>query len=152
MAGIKLNPGMKYGLFGALVMLTLGEWVPQPTGSVVLWSALSLQAVLGFWIIWRRLRLPWLSVGTGAAFLVSAAMIPISARGLNLATLALALPLPLVAAIWIGVLIVPLTVGLESSRNSREWQAWSTRMTHASLWEMLTFRHIPDLHGSSSKQ
>lgn len=143
--------GVKYGLFLALLMFALGEWAPQPTGAIVLWTALSVQAVLGLWITWRRRRLPWFSAGAIAALLVCLAMIPVSARGLNLATIATELPLLVVVAIWSAVLFVPLSIGAKSLRDSPEWRAWSTRVERATLWEMITFRHVPNIGPKSDR-
>lgn len=141
--------GVKYGLFLSLLIFALDTWAPQPAGSIVLWTALSVQAVLGLWIVWRRLRLPWFSAGAIAALLVSLAMIPISARGLNLATIATEMPLLVVVAIWSAVLVVPLSIGAESLRDSPEWRAWSARVERATLWDMITFRHVPSIRSKS---
>jgi hypothetical protein len=143
--------GVKYGLFLALLMFALGKWAPQPAGSIVLWTALSVQTVLGLWITWHRLRLPWFSAGGIAALLVCLAMIPVSARGLNLATIGTELPQLVAVAIWSAVLFVPLSIGLESLRNSPEWRAWSARMERATLWEMITFRHVPNIGPKSDR-
>ncbi len=137
--------GIKYGLFLGPLMLVLGEWAPQPVGSIVLWALLTVQSVLGLWITWRRLRLPWFAAGSVAALLVSLAMIPISARGLNLATIATELPLAEVAAIWSTILFVPLSIGLESLRGSPEWREWSASTERATLWQMITFQHVPNV-------
>ena len=141
----------KYGLLLALLMFALGQWAPQPAGSVVLWTALSVQAAFGLWIIWHRLRLPWLLAGSIAALLVFLVMIPISARGLNLATIAIELPLLAVVAIWSALLFVPLSLGLESLRKSPEWQAWSAHAEHATLWDMITFRHVPHIRAKAHR-
>ena len=143
--------GVKYGLLLAFLMFALGEWAPQPAGSIAFWTALSLQAALGLWITWHRLRLPWFSAGAIAALVVCLTMIPVSARGLNLATIATELPLLLVVAIWSAVLFVPLSIGLESLRNSPEWRAWSARVERATLWEIITFRHVPNLGPKSDR-
>jgi hypothetical protein len=34
--------GFKYGLMVATLIFVLGSWAPQPAGSIVLWSALSV--------------------------------------------------------------------------------------------------------------
>jgi hypothetical protein len=46
-------------------------------------------------------------------------------------TIATELPLVVVVAIWSAVLFVPLSIGLESLRNSPEWRAWSERLERA---------------------
>jgi hypothetical protein len=135
--------GFKYGLFIASLMFALDEWAPQPTGSMVLWTLLAALMLRSLWVASRRLRLPWLAAGGAAGFLVSLAMIPISARGLNVASIATELPLVDVAAIWSALLFVPLCVGLESLRESPEWRAWSARTEHATFWELVTLRHAP---------
>jgi hypothetical protein len=132
-------------------MVALGQWAPQPAGSILLWTMLSVQSAAGLWIEWRRLRLPWLTAGGIAALLVSLVMIPLSARGLNLATIATALPVPAVVAIWSALLCVPLSVGLETLRASPEWRAWSAHMEHTTVWEMITYRHMPDLRPKSNR-
>ncbi len=143
--------GFKYGLIIGTLMFLLGHWAPQPTGSIVLWSALSAHAGLGLWITWHRLRLPWFLAGGVAALLASLTMIPLSARGLDLATILTELPLPLAVAIWSAILFVPLAIGLEALRNSPEWKAWSARSERASLWEMITFQHVPHLEQRSDR-
>jgi hypothetical protein len=49
------------------------------------------------------------------------------------------------------VLFVPLSIGLESLRNSPEWRAWSARTEHATLWQMITFRHVPNVRPKSDR-
>jgi len=75
-------------------------------------------------------------------------MIGVSARGLDLVTMIPVLPTAFVGSIWLGFLLVPICLGLESLRNSREWQAWSASMGRTRVRDMLLFRHVPDLHGS----
>jgi hypothetical protein len=140
-----MTAGVKFGLCFGIVMAALTRWAPQPAGSVVFWTIMGAQSVLSLWIVWRRLRLPWFTIGGVAALLTSLAMIPISARGLNLATIATELPLGLVAAVWSALLFVPLSVGLEALRDSPEWRAWAARTKGATLWEMITFRHVPNV-------
>src|SRR3954451_1265612 len=84
--------GVKYGLLLASLLFVLGTLAPQPAGSIVFWTALSVHAVFGLGITWRRLRLPSFSAGGLAALFVCLAMISISARRLNLATIATELP------------------------------------------------------------
>ena len=144
--------GAKYGLCLALLMVALGEWAPQPAGSIVLWTLLSIQAAVGVRLIWRHLRLPWCTAGGVAALSVFVAMAVLcvsSGRGLNLATIVTVLPLSAVIVIWGAVMFVPLCLGLEALRNSPEWRAWSAHMERASLWEMVTFHHIPNLGAKS---
>lgn len=143
-----MSAGVKYGFVLGVLFVLLGQVAPQPAGSVVLWTALSVDAGVSAWIIWRRLPLPWFRVGMIAALLVSLIMIPISARGLNLATIATELPLPAVIAIWLGALWVPLSIGLESLRDSPEWRAWKAHQEHAGLWDVITFRHVPDMRSA----
>jgi|RhiMetdeSRZDD1v2_1073273.scaffolds.fasta_scaffold33417_5 hypothetical protein len=138
-----MSAGARYGL---LLGLFFGLSDRVPGLAIVLWAALSIQEAIGLWITWRRLRLPWFLVGSVAALAVSLVMIPISARGLNLATMIDQLPLPAVVAIWLGIAWVPLSLGLEALRDSPEWRAWRARSEQASLWETITFRHVPDVH------
>jgi hypothetical protein len=143
--------GFKYGLILGTLMILLSHSAPQPAGSIVMWSALSVQAAWGLWITWHRLRLPWFLAGGVAALLVSLTMIPLSARGLDLGTIVTESPLPMVVAIWSGLLFVPLAVGLEALRNSPEWKALSARSERASLWEMITFQHVPHMEQRSDR-
>lgn len=137
--------GAYYGVALAVLMFVLGRWAPQPAGSIALWSMLSAEAALSLWIMWHRLRLPWYSAGCLAALLASLAMIPVSARGLDLATMITELPLPIPVAIWSALLFIPLAIGLESLRDSPEWRALSAQTRRASLWEMITFQHVPHI-------
>jgi hypothetical protein len=82
-AGAGVAAGAKYGIFVGLLMLVLTKWAPQPAGLMLLWAALSVQSARALWIAWHRLRLPWFSAGIVAALIVSLAMIPISAAGLD---------------------------------------------------------------------
>jgi hypothetical protein len=135
--------GLKFGVFVGALIAILGQWAPQPAGSVALWTLVSVEAAVGLPIIWRRLRLPWFTAGAVVVFLVSLAMIPISARGLNLATIATVLPLVDVVAIWSAIVFGLLCAGLGSQRDSREWREWAACVSRATLWEMLTFKHVP---------
>jgi hypothetical protein len=78
-------------------------------------------------------------------------MIPVSARGLDLATMITELPLPIPVAIWSALLFIPLAIGLESLRDSPEWRALSARSERASLWEMITFQHVPHIEPKSDR-
>jgi hypothetical protein len=143
--------GAYYGVVFAVLMFVLGRWAPQPAGSIVLWSLLSAHVAFTLWIMWYRLRLPWYSAGCVAALLASLTMIPVSARGLDLATMVTELPLPIVVAIWSAILFVPLAIGLESLRDSPEWRALSEQTKRASLWEMIRFRHVPQIDRKSDR-
>ncbi len=139
--------GAKYGLIGGLAIVALQDWAPQPAGSILFWSLLSIQIALGSWILWRRtgLRFRWFLLSGIAALLSSAAMVAVSTRGLSLTTMMMELPLGVVAAIWLGILFVPLAVGLESQRHRQAWDEWKRFMADASILDVLRFRHIPDL-------
>ena len=143
--------GFKYGLIVGTMMFMLGRWAPQPAGSIVLWSALSAYDGLSLWIFWHRLRLPWFQAGGVAALLASLTMIPLSARGLDLGTILTELPLPMGVAIWSAILFVPLSIGLEALRGSPDWKALSARSERASLWEMVTFQHVPHIEQRSDR-
>jgi len=144
--------GHKYGLMVVTLIFVLGSWAPQPAGSIVLWSALSAHDGLSLWITWRhRLWLPWFQAGGVAALLASLTMIPLSARGLDLGTILTELPLPMGVAIWSAILFVPLAMGLEALRDSPEWKALSARSEHASLWEVITFQHVPHIERQSDR-
>jgi hypothetical protein len=136
----------KYGFLLGLLYAFLLDVFPRPIGSVIVWTEIAIQAAVVELIVWRRLRLRWFALGGVVGLLTSVAMIFISARGLDLVTVVGILPVPAVIAVWTGLLFVPLSLGLEAARNSEEWRAWSEQTKNASLIDMLTLRHIPDLH------
>ena len=141
-----MTAGAKYGFFLAIIFIALTNWAPQPAGSIVLWSAITIETAVLERIVWKRLRLPWFAAGGVAALIACAAMVPISTRGLDMFSMSRFLPAPLFVLWWICWLLVPLTLGIEALRGSREWRAWSEHMEHVTLRDMLALRHIPNLH------
>lgn len=135
--------GVQYGIVLASLMMVLGEWAPQPAGTILLWTLLSLQLAVGTWIAWRRLRLRWFSAGGMAALYAAVSMIDVSARGLTMKTMVIELPHSEIVAFWLAVACVPVSIGIESWRNAPAWRAFSARLETASLWDVLRFHHIP---------
>ncbi len=139
-----MKGGLRYGAFLGTMMIALTRWAPQSAGSVVLWTALTAETiVLERVVVWKRLRLPWFAVGGIGAVFACAMMIPISARGFDILSVGRVSPMSLVLFWWSCWVLAPLSVGMETLRGSPEWRAWSERMEHVTLLDMLALRHIP---------
>ena len=47
--------------------------------------------------------------------------------------------------LWAGWLAIPVTLYVDMFLHPAKWAAWKDHMNGISLWDMLRFRHIPDL-------
>jgi hypothetical protein len=133
--------GVIYGLFIAAVILLVEKFTPQPLGSAILWVAFAVQLAWAALLTWRRTGLPFAS----AAMLISAAgMMMFAVLGVSVRVVP---SMSTGAAMALGALIVtgPLCLLAESRVHPKEWAEWKGHMEQATLWEMLTGRHIPDL-------
>lgn len=134
------------GLFLGLCMFAAGELAPQPWGLIAFWTLVGVQALVGGWIVWRRLRLRHVAGAGVAIIMFSAAMALYSWRGYTPKTIIAHEPWPILVLMLVAILMQPLSIWAESLVDSPGWQAWKRRMDEQpSIWEMLTFRHVPNL-------
>src|SRR5688500_10450872 len=66
--------GVRFGLFLGLCMFTAWELASQPWGLIAFWTLVGVQALVGGWIVWRRLRLRHVASARVAIIMFSAAM------------------------------------------------------------------------------
>ncbi|BCS33242.1 hypothetical protein TBR22_A24690 [Luteitalea sp. TBR-22] len=136
---------LMYGCVIGLGFFLATKVAPQPTGSVIWWSALTIQLGIGARLCWRRTGLPF----------VTAAMAIAAASCALLATLAAAgMVYPDLPAAWwplIGASMVasPSLALVESRVNRAKWDRWRVSSQRCSLWDILRGRHIPNLRQAS---
>lgn len=103
----------------------------------VLFLLMALWLVLHAIQCWRRTRLALMTSSMASGALVMAALAVASLSGSWSWPIQLALlPVALGGALMLHV---------ESGRSPEKWRAWKERATGASLTEILTGQHIPDL-------
>jgi hypothetical protein len=129
----------------ALVMAAASS-APQPWGLGAFWTSQFIYALIGEWINWRRLRLKYFVLG-GVAATVAVGLLALQAwQGYRFDR---DTPWEIIAAFLSLVALVPFSILMESRVNSESWQAWTRRMDQRpTIWEMLTFRHVPDLRAA----
>jgi heme A synthase len=138
------DSGARYGLVVVVPFLSLTLVAPEPWGWTTVWVVLFLQALLGSWIVWRRLRLRYFASAGIALIMFNAAMALYSWRGYTPNMIVAREPWPILALMLVAILLVPLSIAAETLVDSPAWQAWRRRMDEQpSIWEMLTFRHVP---------
>jgi hypothetical protein len=130
-----------YGCVLALAFFLATKIAPQPSGSVLWWSVLTIQLGIAARLCWRRTRLPF----------ATAAMAIAAASCALLATLAAAgMVYPDLPAAWwpvVGASMVasPTLLLVESRVNRARWNRWRASSQRCSLWDILRGRHIPNL-------
>jgi hypothetical protein len=136
---------LMYGCVLALGFFVATKIAPQPAGSVLWWSVLTIQLGIAARSCWRRTGLPF----------VTAAMAIAAASCSLLATLAAAgMVYPDVPAGWwplvgAGMVAVPSLLLIESRVNRDRWRQWRAFMQRSTAWDILRGRHIPELREPS---
>jgi hypothetical protein len=133
--------GVQFGLLIVTVMFIVKTFTPQPVGSVLVWAALAVQFAWIGLVTWRRTRLPFASAGM---FLGALGMGMVAFLGGSLSD---ALSTSTVTALALVVLFVTASLCrlVESQRHPRKWREMKARFEHATISDVITGRHIPNL-------
>ena len=121
---------LMYGCVLAIGFFLATKIAPQPAGSVLWWSVLTIQLGIAARLCLRRTGLPFCAL---------------------LATLAAAgMVYPDLPAAWwpvVGASMVasPTLLLVESRVNRARWNRWRASSQRCSLWDILRGRHIPNL-------
>jgi hypothetical protein len=135
------NVGAIYGLVLAVAMFGFLIVLPHPVGARLFWSLITLQLLLGAFLVWTRTRLPLAAssmavAAAGVAIFAALGISPIHPQSHNLAAL-------------IGCLAAGVTAGLLMTAQARAtpsaWADWRRHMESCSLIDVLLGRHIPNL-------
>jgi hypothetical protein len=133
--------GVQFGLLIVTVMLVVKTTTPQPVGSELMWAAFALQFAWIGLVTWRRTRLPFASAGM---FLSALGMAMIAFLGGSISD---ALSTSMVTAVALVVLFGTATLCrlIESQRHPRKWREMKARFEQATIPDVMTGRHIPNL-------
>lgn len=130
-----------YGACLAVGFVVVQRVAPEPIGWVAVWSFFAVQLGWGAALTWRRTALPF----------ATAAMVTGAVLSCSLAVLAaIGHPYPhLMPESWVllggGLVLAPLFLLLESRTNPSKWKHWARHMESKSAWDILTYRHIPEM-------
>ena len=134
-----MHPGLIVG--PVFVVLFFVADALGPTAWRALWIAVALQMARTALVFWRRARLPrWAAGGfVGAA---GALLVALASAGRNeFRELMLANPIATITV----VLAVPVLMFSEAKFAPAKWKRVRERGESATLRDMFTLRHIPDL-------
>jgi hypothetical protein len=137
--------GAALGGVSSLLLVCL----PFPYGLLILCLGLGVQMACFAVVVWRRMRLPFVTAAAFCAAVGCAVQIYVAlpataagnARPQSYSDVIYFWPMFAAAA------IAPLCVLAEWCWNREESNAWKTAMEHCTITDMLLFRHIPDLRG-----
>lgn len=133
--------GLKYGLLGGLIMAYLIRFAPQPLGSIVLWSLLTVQLSVGAARMWQRMRLPLVTTALALGAVGTLLHLGLSLFGYTF----LATPLGWRIVFWLLALPIPISFYIEARLHPQQWAAWEAVIRDSTVWDILLLRHIPDL-------
>lgn len=128
-----------YGVFIGVAFFVFTRLVPQPVDSVILWSFFGVQLTWFSVTCWRRTGLPFATAAGVTGAVMSTCLVVLAAMGHTF-------PTPEAWVVLAGGLVIgPLFVFIESRVNRAKWAQWARHMEHASVWDIVTRRHIPYL-------
>jgi hypothetical protein len=128
--------GVILGVSGAAVF-----GMRNPTALALLFLLLSLQLLLGAFMVWKRLQLP---CSTAAMLSGAATMLLFSVWSFGGQHI-FERPWPELLAVAVLVANGPVLLWLDSRRHAERWEAWGRAVEGASLRDMLLFRHFRQL-------
>lgn len=129
------------GLLTVALIWMLETLLPEPSGTVVLWSCLTVALGTAAVVTWRRTRLPFASLAMAWAATASAALAAAGVAGVSWRTLVSENPIFTICA----VLMCPTMFFIQARRDREAWRRWRERVESSSLRDMLLLRHIPNL-------
>ena len=135
---------MAAGLYGGIIgiaFLLFTTLVPQPTGSVILWTFFSVQLSWGALTCWRRTGLPFASAALVTGAVLSTCLLILAVIGRPYPTW----PPESFVLFAGGVVLGPLFLFIESRVNRAKWKQWAHHMERQSVWDIVIGRHIPQL-------
>ncbi len=132
---------LRFGLLMGLILTGMIRFAPQPLGSILLWSFFAVQLSVGAVRAWQRLGLPLVVITLILGAVGNLLLLGLSLFGYTL----IALPLPWLIVCMSLALPIPILLFIESRRHPQEWAAWEESIRNSTVWEMLLWRHIPDL-------
>lgn len=133
--------GALYGLFLGTVFLVVSTFVPQPAAAMIVWGFVSIQLAWFAVVVWRLTRLPFVTAAAVHGAVMSLCLVILAIMGEPFPNLARG-SLVLITA---GALVTPLLMLIESRVNHPKWDEWGRCMKRATVWDILTGRHIPHL-------
>jgi hypothetical protein len=124
-----------------VVTFVLLDKLASPIVWALFWLALAAQLAASAWITWRRTGLRWLTMGEAHSATINAAMVPVYFAGYTIVTL------PSAWLVILGVniaLAIAIHAGAEYEDRDK-WARWKSAIARASLADLVTLRHIPNL-------
>ncbi|MGV3518929.1 hypothetical protein [Luteitalea sp.] len=134
-----------YGFVLGLAFFLMTKIAPQPTGSVIWWSFLTIQLGIGARLCWQRTGLPFVTTAMTLGALDCALLATFASRGM----LYPALPSAWWPLVGSGMVACPTLLFVESRVNRDRWNQWRAFMQRSSVLDILRGRHIPNLRQPS---
>ena len=135
-----------YGLLVG-VLFGLANTMQNPIPSVVAWSLLSVQSVVGALVAWRRTDFRFFAATLALVAVASAIIAGLASRGLRVPFV----PLAWNACVAFLFLAALACFYIESKRQSVEWSRWRRSIKNHSALDILLFRHIPSLRDRGNR-
>ena len=139
-----MKSAMLYGLMLGIAVPLLTTMAPQPGGSILLWGAIAVQLSWAAALTRERTGLLFSSLAMALGSALAVMVVAVHAAGYDL----FSIPMPWATVFWSGVVVAPITLHVDMFVNPAKWEAWKRHMEEISIWDMLRFRHIPDLRSS----
>ena len=130
-----------YGAFLGIAFFVFTKLVPQPIGSVILWTLFTVQLSWGALMCWRRTGLPFVTAAQIAGAIISASLVVLAVIGHPYPAWSVESWVLFAAAALLG----PVFLLIESRVNRVKWQQWAHHMERQTVWDIVTARHIPQL-------
>jgi hypothetical protein len=136
-----MKAGILYGLMLGIVTPLLTKVAPQPGGSILMWGVIAVQLACAAALTRERMGLFFssLAMALGSAWAIM--VVALYAAGYDMFTF----PMPWAAFYWLGAIVIPATLHVDMLLHPTKWEAWKQHMKGLGLWDLLRFRHIPDL-------
>ena len=133
--------GSLYGVFVGAVIVFFTIALPEPLGWAICWSIFAVQLAVGAVVVWRRTGLHAMTCSFVWASGIAAVFAIACSRGMTFEDVLRRDPLLLVASISVAAALM----FSERWWHPAAWAQFKRKADDSSVFDILTFRHIPDL-------
>jgi hypothetical protein len=138
--------GAWYGLLFSAAYFVFVELLPQPPGSIVFFSLLTLQGIAFAVVTWRRMRMVRVTAAGVLGAVCFGTMGWAAMNGISYLTPAVAS----IMGISLGAVLLLMT--LSNVRDRAVWNKWAAQHERLTIFDMILMRHIPDLRGDGAAE